>query len=225
MSGDLIAISGFVALFAMMILRVPIGIAMGLVGVGGFAAVTGWKPALNLLGAVADPHGHRLQPDAHPVLRPDGRARHEFRHVARAVPDRPALVRLHEGRHGDFDQSGACAGFAAICGSSVATAATMTKIALPEMKQAGYPDEVSTGVIAAGGTLGILIPPSVVLAVYGYITEQDVGVLFIAGIVPGLLAILMYMARRAARLRPPDCPLASRFAWARRCARCRASGR
>ena len=89
---------------------------------------------------------------------------------------------------------GACGGFAAICGSSVATAATMTNIALPEMRRFGYPDDIATGVIAAGGTLGILIPPSVVLAIYGFITEQDVGRLFIAGIVPGLLAIVMYMA-------------------------------
>jgi tripartite ATP-independent transporter DctM subunit len=89
---------------------------------------------------------------------------------------------------------GACGGFAAICGSSVATAATMSNIALPEMRRFGYRDDLATGVIAAGGTLGILIPPSVVLAVYAFITEQDVGRLFIAGIVPGLLALVMYMA-------------------------------
>ncbi|MCB1388281.1 MAG: TRAP transporter large permease, partial [Rhodobacteraceae bacterium] len=88
----------------------------------------------------------------------------------------------------------ACGGFAAICGSSVATAATMTKIALPEMRRYGYREDAATGVIAAGGTLGILIPPSVVMVVYAYITETDVGKLFIAGIVPGLLAICMYMA-------------------------------
>ncbi len=97
---------------------------------------------------------------------------------------------------------GACAGFAAICGSSVATAATMTKIALPEMKRVGYRDDIATGVIAAGGTLGILIPPSVVLAIYAFITEQDVGKLFIAGIVPGVLAMVMYMAHGALRLCP-----------------------
>jgi tripartite ATP-independent transporter DctM subunit len=88
---------------------------------------------------------------------------------------------------------GACGGFAAICGSSVATAATMTNIALPEMRRFGYRDDIATGVIAAGGTLGILIPPSVVLAIYGFMTEQDVGRLFVAGIVPGLLAMVMYM--------------------------------
>jgi tripartite ATP-independent transporter DctM subunit len=192
-NADLIAILGFVALFAMMILRVPIGVAMGLVGVGGFASVVGWKPALSQLANSPI----RTITDFNLSLIPffvlmgvlatnSGMSRELFR-AGRAWfgPMKGGMA---------MSTVGACAGFAAICGSSVATAATMTKIALPEMKRAGYPDEVSTGVIAGGGTLGILIPPSVVLAVYGFITEQDVGKLFIAGILPGVLAILMYMA-------------------------------
>ena len=87
----------------------------------------------------------------------------------------------------------ACGGFAAICGSSVATAATFSRVAYPEMRRFGYPQSFATGVIAAGGTLGIMIPPSTVFAVYGLITEQDIGKLFIAGIVPGILAVVMYM--------------------------------
>src|SRR4249920_3954164 len=87
----------------------------------------------------------------------------------------------------------ACGGFAAICGSSVATAATFSKVAYPEMRSYGYPQSFATGVIAAGGTLGIMIPPSTVLAIYGLITEQDVGKLFIAGVLPGILAVAMYM--------------------------------
>jgi tripartite ATP-independent transporter DctM subunit len=87
----------------------------------------------------------------------------------------------------------ACGGFAAICGSSVATAATFSRVAYPEMRRYGYPQSFATGVIAAGGTLGIMIPPSTVFAVYGLITEQDVGKLFIAGVLPGALAISMYM--------------------------------
>lgn len=193
MSGDILAVTGFAALFAMMILRVPIGVAMGLVGVGGFAGVAGWKPALNLLAQSPI----RTVTDFNLTLIP-------FFVLMGVLATNSGMSRelFRSGRHwfgflrGGMAMStiGACAGFAAICGSSVATAATMTKIALPEMKRAGYPDDVASGVIAAGGTLGILIPPSVVLAVYGYITEQDVGKLFIAGIVPGLLAILMYMA-------------------------------
>ena len=83
----------------------------------------------------------------------------------------------------------ACGGFAAICGSSVATAATFSTVAYPEMRRFGYPQSFATGVIAAGGTLGAMLPPSTVLAVYGIITQQDIGKLFIAGIIPGLLAM------------------------------------
>ena len=78
----------------------------------------------------------------------------------------------------------ACGGFAAICGSSVATAATFSRVAYPEMRRFNYPQSFATGVIAAGGTLGIMIPPSTVLAIYGIITEQDIGKLFIAGVCP-----------------------------------------
>ena len=88
----------------------------------------------------------------------------------------------------------ACAGFSAISGSSIATAATMTRIALPEMRKAKYDDATSTAVIAAGGTLGILIPPSIIMVVYAFLTETDVGKLLMAGVVPGILATLMYMA-------------------------------
>src|SRR5204862_3564812 len=86
-----------------------------------------------------------------------------------------------------------CGGFAAISGSSVATAATFSAVAYPEMRRYGYPQSFATGVIAAGGTLGAMLPPSTVLAVYGLITQQDIGKLFMAGIIPGLLAAVMYI--------------------------------
>ena len=189
---DLIAVAGFVALFALMVLRVPVGIAMGLVGIGGFAAITGPGPALNLLAQSPI----RTVTDYNLSLVP-------FFILMGVLATNSGMSReLFRAGHAWFgvfrgglalSTISACAGFAAICGSSVATAATMTKIALPEMKRFGYRDDIATGVIAAGGTLGILIPPSVVLAVYAFITEQDVGRLFIAGVVPGLLAVLMYM--------------------------------
>jgi tripartite ATP-independent transporter DctM subunit len=192
MSNELIAGGGFVILFALMALRVPIGIAMGIVGVGGFASVVGTRPALNLLSqspisAITD-FNLTLIPFfvLMGVLATNSGMSSELFRAGRAW--------LGGFRGGlGLASVGACGGFAAICGSSVATAATMTKIAYPEMKSAGYSDKAATGIIAAGGTLGILIPPSVVLAIYGFITETDIGTLFIAGVVPGILALLMYM--------------------------------
>jgi tripartite ATP-independent transporter DctM subunit len=112
----------------------------------------------------------------------------------------------------------ACGGFAAICGSSVATAATFSRVAYPEMRRYNYPQSFATGVIAAGGTLGIMIPPSTVFAVYGLITEQDVGKLFIAGVIPGLLAISMYVLTISliGAVRPGYLPSGPRSTWGER---------
>src|SRR4029079_5372450 len=112
----------------------------------------------------------------------------------------------------------ACGGFAAICGSSVATAAPFFTVAYPEMRRFGYPQSFARGVIAAGGTLGAMLPPSTVLAVYGIITEQDIGKLFIAGIVPGLLAICMYMITIAliGWFRPGFLPTGPQTSWRER---------
>jgi tripartite ATP-independent transporter DctM subunit len=87
----------------------------------------------------------------------------------------------------------ACGGFSAICGSSIATAATMARVAVPPMRRFGYSDALASGSVAAGGTLGILIPPSVVLVIYGILTQQNIGKLFIAGVLPGLLAVACYI--------------------------------
>jgi len=192
-TGDLTAIIGFVSLFLMIGLRVPIGIAMGLVGVFGFGVIRGFGPAFSLLASSPI----RVIADFNLTLVPffilmgvfatnSGMSRELFR---------AGNAWMGHFRGGlALSTIAACAGFAAICGSSVATAATMTKIALPEMRRFGYAESAATGVIAAGGTLGILIPPSVVLVVYAYITETDVGQLFVAGIIPGLLAVVFYMA-------------------------------
>jgi tripartite ATP-independent transporter DctM subunit len=95
----------------------------------------------------------------------------------------------------------ACGGFGAVCGSSLATAATMSKVAMPSMRKYGYSDALAAGSIAAGGTLGILIPPSVVMVIYGILTEQNIGKLFIAGILPGILAVACYLAAVAVTVR------------------------
>jgi len=193
MSSDAIALLGFVSLFALMLLRVPVGMAMGLVGVAGFGAIVGSGPALKMVGQTS----MRTVTDWNFAVVPLFLLKGSFattsgmsRELFRAAN---AFVGHLRGGLG-IATIAACGGFAAICGSSVATAATFSRVAYPEMRRFGYPQSFATGVIAAGGTLGIMIPPSTVFAVYGLITEQDIGKLFVAGIVPGIIAILMYMA-------------------------------
>jgi tripartite ATP-independent transporter DctM subunit len=113
---------------------------------------------------------------------------------------------------------GACAGFGAICGSSLATAATMGQVALPEMRRYGYPDSLSTGTLAAGGTLGILIPPSVILVIYAILAEQNIAKLFVAALVPGILAAIGYMIAIAiwVRLKPNAARTSPRVPWGQR---------
>ncbi|MDP4593689.1 MAG: TRAP transporter large permease [Beijerinckiaceae bacterium] len=112
----------------------------------------------------------------------------------------------------------ACGGFAAVCGSSVATAATMGRVAMPSMRRYGYADSLSTGAIAAGGTLGILIPPSVPMVIYGILAEADVGKLFIAGVLPGIILTLLFVVAVAVRtaINPEIGPPAARIAWPQR---------
>src|SRR5437667_11956048 len=111
-----------------------------------------------------------------------------------------------------------CAGFGAICGSSIATAATFAKVAYPSMKRFGYADYLSTGAIAAGGTLGILIPPSTIMVIYGIMTETNIGKLFAAGILPGVLAtVLLCLAVQYITWRDPKAgPPGERMSWRER---------
>ena len=219
MSTDIVAILGFVALFALMLLRVPVGMAMGLVGVGGFAYLAGGTPALKIVGHTS----MRSVTDWNFAVIPlfllmgsfattSGMSRELFR-AANAY-----LGHLRGGL--GIATIAACGGFAAICGSSVATAATFSRVAYPEMRRYNYPESFATGVIAAGGTLGIMIPPSTVLAIYGIITEQDIGKLFIAGVIPGIIAVLMYMLTITAigRLRPGFLPAGKPVPWHERIA-------
>ena len=192
MSTNAVAIIGFASLFALILLRVPVGMAMGLVGVTGFGYLVGGAPALKLVGQTA----MRTVTDYTFGIIPMFLLMGQFasnsgmsRELFRAANSFLGHVRGGLG----LATVAACGGFAAISGSSVATAATFSTIAYPEMRRYGYPQAFSTGVIAAGGTLGVMLPPSTVLTVYGLITQQDIGKLFIAGVLPGLLAATMYM--------------------------------
>lgn len=190
----LVSLVGFAVLLFLIMIRMPIGIAMGLVGFFGFAWLNDWNwtaalsmsarriidtsrdysltviPLFILMGNFVTKSGlsHELY-----------RASYAFMGHLRGGLAMATVV--------------ACGGFSAICGSSLATAATMSKVSMPPMRKYGYSDSLATASIAAGGTLGILIPPSVILLIYGIMTEQSIRELFAAGFLPGMLGILLYM--------------------------------
>jgi len=217
MDRDLVALLGFVGMFALMAVRVPIGIAMGIAGVGGFALLSGTTPALNLLANVP----LSVLTDYNLIVIPmfilmGAFASHSGMSTELFKAGRAWLGHRRGGLA--LASIAACGGFSAINGSSVATAATMTQVALPEMRRAGYHPGFSAGLIAAGGTLGIMIPPSVIMVLYGIMTETDITKLFAAGIIPGFMAIGFYSVVVAivARLRPDTMPRGERLGWGER---------
>jgi tripartite ATP-independent transporter DctM subunit len=192
LSTNAVAVIGFVVLFILMLLRVPVGMAMGLVGVVGYSYIAGTGPALKLVGQTS----MRTVTDYTFGVIPMFMLMGAFVSVSGVSRElfRAANSFIGHLRGGlGVATVLACGGFAAICGSSVATAATFSAVAYPEMRRYGYPQSFATGVIAAGGTLGAMLPPSTVLAVYAILTQQDIGKLFMAGIIPGLLAMAMYV--------------------------------
>ena len=187
------ALTGFAALFALIFARVPIALALGLVGVVGFAALTDWRPAVALTGQTVRDSTLAYSLSVIPLFILMGNF---LSHGGLSA----ALYRAAYAFVGRF-RGGlaiatilACGGFSALCGSSLATTATMGKVAMPSMREFRYDDSLAAGAIAAGGTLGILIPPSVILVIYGIITETHIGKLFAAGLIPGLIGIVLYAA-------------------------------
>lgn len=200
---------GFAVLLALLFLRVPIAFAMAAVGAVGFGLMRGWSPTWSMVGNVAFDTGLSYSLSVVPlfILMGNFLTASGVSHGLYA-----AANRLLGGARGGLAMATivACGGFSAVCGSSLATAATMSKVAMPSMRKYKYADSLATGAIAAGGTLGILIPPSVVLIIYGLITESDISKLFIAGIIPGLLGVVFYILAIAVitRIKPELAPKA-----------------
>ena len=187
-----IALIGFASLILLCFFGFKVGFATMFVGVVGFALERGWEPALAMTGTqiMEDAMNYNLSVIPLFILMGVFIYRAD---ISRDLYD-AAYVAVGQLRGGlALSTVIACAGFSAVCGSSIATAATMTKVAMPPMRKYNYADSLATGTIAAGGTLGIMIPPSVPLVIYGIVSEQDIALLFIAGIVPGLLLVSLFM--------------------------------
>jgi len=188
----LVSLIGFAVLLILAFMRMPLGVALGVVGVVGFSELASFRAALSNAARLVIDSGQNYGLSVLPMfilmgllVERGGMARELYR---------AAYVFLGHRRGGlAMSTIVACGMFSAICGSSLATAATMSKVSMPEMRRYKYHDSLATASIAAGGTLGILIPPSVILVIYGLMTEQSVGKLFIAGVLPGLLGVLFYL--------------------------------
>jgi C4-dicarboxylate transporter, DctM subunit len=211
------ALLGFAAVFLLALLRIPLAVAMGTVGFIGLGLMRGWPASAASAAQVIFESGFAYTLSVVPLFILMGNlvARaglaQELFHAAYAFVGHVRGGLAHA-------TVLACAGFGAICGSSIATAATMGKVAYPSMKKLGYADHLSAGVIAAGGTLGIMIPPSTILVIYGIVTETHIGKLFAAGVLPGLVCALLMMACVALiTARDPKAgPAAERTPWPER---------
>ena len=208
---------GIAAMFVLIVLQVPVGVAMGVVGVIGTGLIIGFEPALTLLAT---------EPSA--AMAAEGLAviamfllMGNFAHIGGLSRELYSLAHAWLGhKRGGliFATIGACAGFGAVCGSSVATAATMARIALPQMLARNYSKSLAAGAIAAGGTLGMIIPPSVVMILYAILTENSIIALFLAAIIPGLLAVAFYFVAISVtvKLYPDVAPVGKRVEWPER---------
>ena len=213
-----LALWSFPVLLALVFLRMPIALAMITVGVGGTWLVVGSPMmSLNQLKTLTFGTFSNYSFSIIPLFLLMGQ-------FATLSGMSTALFRAAESFLGHrkggvaMSASGACAGFGAICGSSLATAATMGQVALPELRRYGYPGSLSTGALAAGGTLGILIPPSVILVIYAILAEQNIEKLFVAALVPGILAAIGYMLAIAVwvRIYPNSAAVRDRAPWPER---------
>ncbi len=184
---------GLALLLGLILAGAPIAFAMAVVGFGGVWSLIGLEPSLALFGQVWFDGARSYTLSVVPLFILMGNLVVQSG-VAQELYDAAHAWLRH--RRGGLAMATivACGGFASVCGSSLATTATMARISLPAMRRRGYSDRLAAASVAAGGTLGILIPPSVILVIYGILTQQDIGKLFLAGLVPGLVGVLLYMA-------------------------------
>jgi C4-dicarboxylate transporter, DctM subunit len=207
----------FALMMALIIARMPIAISMLLCGALGFGLLAGWRPLIAMLAEVPYSRVANYELTVIPLFILMGQfAAHST--IGSALY-RSARAWVGHYRGGlAIATIGGCAAFGAICGSSVATGATMASIAMPEMRRCGYSGALATGALAAGGTLGILIPPSIILVIYAILTEQSLAHLFLAAIIPGLIATVGYALAISAyvRLAPDAGPAVDPAPWRER---------
>jgi C4-dicarboxylate transporter DctM subunit len=182
----------FAMVLVLMALNVPIGVSMLVVGFIGFGLISGFQPAMVILGTTPFEAVSNYTLSVMPLFVLMGNLANSAK-LSRDLYDAAYSLVGHLKGGLAMSTVGACAGFGMICGSSIATAATMAQMAGPEMQRHGYSPALTAGSIAAGGTLGIIIPPSVILVVYAYLTEQSIQELFLAALIPGAIAVFLYM--------------------------------
>ena len=219
MSGIQVGFTMFGIMMAMLVIRIPIGIAMFTVGAGGYVYLSGGEiqPLLATLKNLAYSRLSNYDLVVIPLFLLMGQfATHGG--LSKALFNCVNSFIGHKKGGVAMAAVGACAGFGAICGSSLATAATMGQVALPELKRFGYSGSLATGCLAAGGTLGIMIPPSVPLVIYAILTQESIGKLFMAAVIPGLFAMLTYMAiiKVIVTLKPEAGPAGPVVPWGER---------
>jgi tripartite ATP-independent transporter DctM subunit len=209
----------FGAMLVLLAIRVPIGIAMLITGGVGYVVMAGWLPLASYLKTLAWSRYSVYDLSVVPMFLLMGQFASRGG-LSRALFGAANSLIGHWRGGVAMAAVGACAGFGAICGSSLATAATMGQVALPELRRLNYQPALATGALAAGGTLGILIPPSIVLVVYAILAEQNIAKLFMAAFVPGILATIGYLLAIAiyVRLKPESGPSNERQSWPQRLA-------
>lgn len=212
-----IAIIAISLLIALLALRIPVAVAMIVIGVGGYVSIAGWTPLLNY--SMSSPYWRFANYDLSVI--PMFLLMSQFATKAglSSALFKSANAYLGHRRGGvAMAAVGGCAGFGAICGSSLATAATMAQVALPELKKYNYSGALATGALAAGGTLGILIPPSVVLVIFAISVEANIVTMFQAALVPGIMAAVGYLITIAiyVRIKPEAGPVGPKSSKAER---------